>query len=507
MTIEATTRTRERGIALVYVGVFLVPLLLCTGLAVDLARGYLVHVALAKAVDAAALAAAHNIAADLKQANDTANNIFRANFPVGFLGVNPDTDDVHIDINVDPEGSYVINVRSNQTLPTTFMRLAKFDNLAVGASAQATRRLVDMSFVVDKSKSLKTAGVWEQVQESAIRFVNGDPGGRPGFDRSLDRIALIMFSGGTDVAYQMTAARGFDPDAIAGKILATDAIGPTATAEALFQAWDQLRSVPPDARSGLRIVVLFTDGTPNAFPVHDVKVSPHLIGSKCEQDNWQPAMGTIMSTDYPYVGFSTTSPTPVTIGLYKTDAPSDLRVPPTVIYDYQNPAAFLYGSPPTGSTTVINPCIPCFPAQSYHEGMATHEVRQFPLWNSLGGQRQLVTDASKCPEPDLVYPDHVQNANSAARNLAEIIADQIRSDHDGSPIRIYTLGLGALLELGTGSGPETGASILRRIANDPDQNRDYNPGEPEGRYFPVADIGQLDAAFDKVRDEVVRLSQ
>ena len=55
MTTNTTDRAREKGIALVYVGVFLVPLLLCTGLAVDLGRGYLVRVALAKAVDAAAL--------------------------------------------------------------------------------------------------------------------------------------------------------------------------------------------------------------------------------------------------------------------------------------------------------------------------------------------------------------------------------------------------------------------------------------------------------------------
>ncbi len=87
MTIERTDHAREKGIALVYMAVFLVPLLACTGLAVDLGRGYLVRVALARAVDAAALAAARNIAADSSQALRAANNIFNANFPAGFLGV------------------------------------------------------------------------------------------------------------------------------------------------------------------------------------------------------------------------------------------------------------------------------------------------------------------------------------------------------------------------------------------------------------------------------------
>ncbi len=87
MTIKRTDHAREKGIALVYMAVFLVPLLACTGLAVDLGRGYLVRVALARAVDAAALAAARNIAADSSQALRAANNIFNANFPAGFLGV------------------------------------------------------------------------------------------------------------------------------------------------------------------------------------------------------------------------------------------------------------------------------------------------------------------------------------------------------------------------------------------------------------------------------------
>src|SRR5438094_10481493 len=98
MTIKTPSRARKKGVALVYVAVFLVPLLLCTGLAVDLGRGYLVRVALAKAVDAAALAAARNINADSTLAKKAANNIFSANFPDGFLGVTPKTPDIDIGI-------------------------------------------------------------------------------------------------------------------------------------------------------------------------------------------------------------------------------------------------------------------------------------------------------------------------------------------------------------------------------------------------------------------------
>src|SRR5262249_22466619 len=220
MTAETKHRRREKGIALVYVGVFLVPLLICTGLAVDLGRGYLVRVALAKAVDATALAVARNIS-KADSGLGIANNIFSANFPPNFLGVTP-SPQPNIDIKVDDaDGSYVINVKSTATVQTTFMRLAKFDTLAVGVGAVARRRLVDMSFVIDRSASLGSA--FPQVQEAAIDFV------RDGFTQD-DRIALITFSGGTKVEDPMTAERGFDEDKIISDIRGASPSGPTATA-------------------------------------------------------------------------------------------------------------------------------------------------------------------------------------------------------------------------------------------------------------------------------------
>src|SRR5207244_7699617 len=128
MTIEKADHAREKGIALVYVGIFLVPLLLCTGLAVDLGWGYLVRATLAKAVDAAALAAARNMTADSSQAQRAGNNIFNANFPAGYLGVSPDPPQIDTD-GRGSDGSYIIKVSSKATMPTTFMRIANFDTL------------------------------------------------------------------------------------------------------------------------------------------------------------------------------------------------------------------------------------------------------------------------------------------------------------------------------------------------------------------------------------------
>src|SRR5881409_595191 len=79
--------------------------------------------------------------------------------------------------------------------------VASADTLTVSADATATRRLVDMSFVIDRSGSL--LGAFPAVQAAAMEFVGK-------FDPEADRIALITFSSGTTLAEPMGSARGFD---------------------------------------------------------------------------------------------------------------------------------------------------------------------------------------------------------------------------------------------------------------------------------------------------------
>src|SRR5207247_4906794 len=110
---------------------------------------------------------------------------------------------------------------------------------------------------------------------------------------------------------------------------------------------------------------------------------------------------------------------------------------------------------------VLNHDIPSLPLVSFHPTHASSGIPTgFNLYDSsLPGQRVLVGGNGSG------YPDHVQNANNAARNLAEIIANAARADTSGSsPIRIYTLGLGDLLNQPAGRAPDTGTSILMRIA-------------------------------------------
>ena len=491
MTTDRTEHVREKGIALVYVGVFLVPLLMCAGLALDLGRGYLVRVALAKAVDAAALAAARTIAGDRTRAEEVAENIFTANFPANFLGVTGLQTPPHLTFEIARDGSNKITVASSATVPTTFMRIAKFDSLTVAATATATRRLVDMSFVLDRSGSLQ--GVFPDVKQAAETFASY-------FDPVSDRVALISFSAGTTVEDSMSGARGFNLQAIQSHIAGEVASGPTATAEALYEAWDQLRTVPSDSQSGLRIVVLFTDGTPNAFPGAFPQVAATY--SACSSpftsttDRGTVPNGTLAVIEYPNV-----SNRVYTIGLYDTYSAHATAVAPTNV-NFNDPHSYKSSSELGVPDTTQNTCIPFLPLRTAHQQNATGLPTGFLLSDpNLGHQRPLIGATADG------YPDNPRNTFNAARNLAESIANAIRSDTSGaSKIRIYALGLGNLLDQPLGNPAETGSSILRRIANDP-SSPDFNPDQLDGRYYFAGDPAQLSVAFQAVRDQIVRLTQ
>src|SRR5215470_2778382 len=99
-----TTKKHDRGFALIYMAVTLSGLLVFSGLAVDGGRAYVVKAQLSKAVDGAALGAAR--AVNSGNPRQEAVNIFKANFPDGFMGVSiandPTADPNFYHSSVDP---------------------------------------------------------------------------------------------------------------------------------------------------------------------------------------------------------------------------------------------------------------------------------------------------------------------------------------------------------------------------------------------------------------------
>ena len=310
-------RSKDSGIVLFYLAALLFVLLAFSGLAVDLGRAYVVKAHLSKAVDGAALAAARVIGNGQSVAQTEANKIFNTNFPNGFLGVSSVQNPPNLTFQVAADGSNQITVTSVAVMPTTFMKVIGQPQVNVFSSGQATRRLVDISFVVDKSGSL--ASVWSQVQSAAQQFVSY-------FDQNVDRMSLVMFSANTIVTDTMRpTTRGFDKTTILSHIGGLNSGGNTGSAEGMYQGWDQLRSVTAGNQSSLRIIVFFTDGAPNTFSGQfNVQNTPGVMVSRT---------GALFTSDYPNVGVGSSTNTPNLAGLYQIygtyASPAEQYVSPT----------------------------------------------------------------------------------------------------------------------------------------------------------------------------------
>ena len=497
----------EKGVALIYTAVTLTVLLLFTGLAVDGGRGYVVKAQLSKAVDGAALGAAR----ELNSGNPRrkAEQIFRANFPTNYLGTSsvtdPTADPNFYSLSTDPvSGVNTVTIRANAVLPTTFMGLANINNMNVTAMGEATRRMVDLSLVVDVSGSIGSQ--WTVVHDATIDFINS-------FDAIHDRMSLTLFSTGAEVRYTMPAGRGFDKTAMTSAVPGTLPGGSTLMAEGLYRGWDQLRTVSSGQQSSLRIIVLFTDGATNGVPAQwggtgtfprAMRTADFPWRSDPDNQTWNcPAVSGLTTANI--LGGGTVSPNLSLAGSQVAPCPSPGTWNATGLVPSN-----MQDTTKTAGWTGANAPYRYMPSTSWHTTYSSSGIpTSFPLVsNSLtvngaaqSSRRSLVTDATG------QYTTTLWNVNNAARNLLEIIADAARSDAGGDyPIRIYTIGMGNLINLQLGTMPETPASLLQRIANDP-VSPDHNPAQRDGAYFYAPTAADVSAAYQGIQNQILRLSK
>ena len=478
---------REDGFALVYMATMITGLVLFSGLAIDSGRAYMVKAQLTKAVDGAALAAARNL--NVGDPKAEAVRIFKANFPPGYLGTSTASDPTaatgffksSVDVT---SGVNTVTVNASAVLPTTFMRLANFDDMTVTSSGAATRRMVDLSLVLDVSSSI--ASGWPAVRDAAKAFANA-------FNAGSDRFSLIFYANGAQVMDAMPSSRGFNKAKVIGDIPAGLPGGSTNMVEGLYRGWDELRAVPTGTQSGLRVIVLFTDGASNGVP-----------------GNYPAAAGiatSLRTFDFPKNLPDPDGQTwnnPQIAGLYDTEGWGGTQrksaAPFSVtVGDWKDPNTTLGG-------------VPYLPATSWHTHRRSAGIpTSFPLQSSTlkvngspqssrRGLRNFNAAANR-------FPADVWNINNAARNLVEIIANEARADDDGDyPIRIYTIGMGELVRYDLGTMPEKPEDILKRIANDK-SSPDYNSDQMEGKYYYAKTPADVGPAFQQLQSQILRLSK
>jgi Flp pilus assembly protein TadG len=486
MTGQRSISHNQKGVALIYMCVTLTVLLLFTGLALDSGRGYVVKAQLTKAVDGAALGAARELNSGTPEVK--AQQVFSANFPSGFLGTSsvivPSSGNGGYSLTTDPAtGINTVTVSSTAVLPTTFMGLANFNTMTVSAMGQATRRMVDLSLVVDVSGSI--GAQWPTVRDATRTFIDS-------FDAAHDRMSLTLFSTGAEVDYAMPTSRGFDKTAMKAAVPNSLPSGSTAMAEGLYRGWDQIRVVPTGSQSSLRIIVLFTDGAANGVPA-----------------KWG-GTGTIATSartaDFPYRGDPSTWNNPPVSGTIQVNS----------AVGGSNPYNFSVSADATSSAAekLILSGIPAavqhMPNTSWHTQHSSSGIpTSFPMFsNSLtvngvaqGTARSVITDGTG------QYPTTLWNVNNAARNLLEIIADAARTDAGGDyPVRIFTIGMGTLINLSLGTIPETPASMLQRVANDR-VSPDFNPAQLAGNYYYAPTAASVSAAYEGIQNQILRLSK
>lgn len=482
MTRQRSVVSDKRGFALVYTAGMMTGLLLFTGLAVDSGRAYMVKVQLSKAVDGAALAAARNLnSGDPEQ---EAIEIFRANFPAGYMGTStstdPTTDPGFFTLETIPAtGVNVITVRAEAELPTTFMKLANLNSVTVNSEGEATRRMVDLSLVLDVSSSIGSK--WGAVRDASRTFVDA-------FDEGSDRLSLVFYGHGARVVRAMPSSRGFDKNAMMTAIPNTLPGGSTAMVEGLYRGWDELRSVAGGQQSGLRVIVLFTDGASNSVPGN--------------YDGSGTAKG-LRTWDFPerLDPDNQTHDDPRIEGLYHTQTGS------------QSPS-FSQAYPWAGRNQHLS--IPLsmrwMPGGSFHQHHRSSGIQtSFPLQtNTLRVNGAPQTTRRPLRDFDHLigkYPSQVWNINNAARNLLEIVANSVRGDEDGDyPIRVYTIGMGELVQLDLGTIPETSESILMRIANDP-LSADHATDQLDGKYYFARTAADVGPAFQALQAQIIRLTK
>lgn len=473
------TLGKEDGFTLVYLAGMLTFLTLCTGLAVDTGRAYVVKAQLTKAVDGAALGAAR--ALNSGDPRGAAGRIFRANFPSGYLGTTSVTDSnapgFFSSSVVPATGVNVVTVTASADVPTTFMKVVNLNSVTVSSTGEATRRMVDLSLILDVSSSIGSQ--WSTVADATRAFISA-------FDQNNDRMSLLTFSNGASVLDAMPSSRGFAKSTLVTHVPTTLPGGSTNMVEGLYRGWDELRSVAPGTQSGLRVIVLFTDGASNGVP-----------------GNWDGSgvAKSLRTYDFPKNFPDPDGQTwndPTIGGLYDTASATSGASPNVSLH-----------LPAWNDPTTIA-AYPFMPPTSWHTHHRSAGIpTSFPLQTAslnVNGMPQSARRGLHNGTPAGKFPADVWNINNSARNLLEIIANEARNDNGDYKIRIYTIGMGDLVQYNLGTMPEKPADILKRISNDP-ESPDHNPNQLDGKFFWAKTAADVSAAFQGIQNQILRLSK
>ena len=195
-----------RGNVAILFGFALIPLMLGIGVAVDYGRALMVRERMQGALDAATLAVGSWPGLSDSQMQAKAQEYFNANYPTSnsFGTVSP----LHLDHPSD--NSIVVSVSGS--VPTTFMRLANFDHVDVGAS---TTVIVGMG-TAEVALALDNSGSMAGSKLSALQTAANDlvdtlfTAAQGSVETDPIKIAIVPFAAAVNVGSQNASASWMD---------------------------------------------------------------------------------------------------------------------------------------------------------------------------------------------------------------------------------------------------------------------------------------------------------
>lgn len=262
-------RKDGHGQIFVMLALFIPILLVFLGLSIDFGMAYITKTTLAKAVDAAALAAIKNLSATQTVAAEDGTAVFNANYQsIPGIGtpVVPTMANNGIAWSTDSNGNTLVTVTATATINTFFLSVmdllgggTSHQTLTVAASAQAIRNPLVMSLILDRSGSMNLNGGAAALPTAVEDFVAG-------FDEGIDNVAEISFStrDTVDVPMTTTFQTLIDDEFPAhGQAFGGQGFGGGTFAQAGLQdGFNQVLSIPPSPNI-IRVAVFFTDGWAN----------------------------------------------------------------------------------------------------------------------------------------------------------------------------------------------------------------------------------------------------
>ena len=458
---------RQRNGYVMVFGTFMIGLILipALGLAIDVGLMYTAESVMAAAADAAAVAGARALSrgsddpTQRANAQTTATSYFNANFPSGYMW------STNLQVNsvaaMSATAVRSVTTTASVDLPLIFLRMLHVNTQHIQVSSTASRRDVNVMFIMDRSGSLANSASCAPLKAAAVAFVEK-------FAETRDNIGLITFA--TSSLVDATPAMTFKTNVenILNSVVCT---GGTSSAQALWQGYDQL--VALNQTGALNAILFFTDGRPTAVTEN----FPISASSSCTTRG-----GTATLTGVLTAGYNANIPVNP-LGLYKPVAgPQPLNSDVTVL---------------SGSAT--NNCA----FVSYQSNVGS-DVTYAPITDSSGNSLTATAYRSTTTRGAGLDPANAQNIENFSINAADHAALRIRRG-DADPARgnrsvagviIYTIGLGVLDDV-----------LMKRMANDPSLSPNPVAAGNPGKYYNAADASALNQAFTQVASEMLRISQ